>query len=698
MIYSGLGNIIVAVQRCDIGGSQFKLIFNFGRNQNDIVCDTGNHRINQLILYILVIATQNLNLCSGQLNLKAKLVINHLLGNIRNVAVNQLIACCLIRSSNQRDDLICGQHTLGVSRDKRRNHIQLLSACDLGSSLKVGHDLAEGIAGKHVAETENGLHRYGIILTQNNGLLECQIDGNGHSLIRIGSGVSELCDIVHFLVSLNLIESDSHDGSGKHAPNHTVVVTAQNTALFTGYFVLIVFVILVFIDIATGFSAVPCILIVASALRTNNRLHEAVTNNRTLFQRISIRIDHAGYVIGLGKVELCVLVYLMIGHLHERGQTGNELVDRINKRTHQVADGHTLDRLVIRVCTKGVHNGNENDLNIGIHLQDRVHGTCVVQQQRNGNVERNVYQILIIEALHQRGLQIIDQSQKLCLQLGLTLTEQILIVVVQISRTTAKADDLKDTAKAEYTEVTVTDGQRDHVRVSNVLLVVLRNDRDLLTHADSTGLDVRNVIQQIRMIGQGLAVVSTAFICLVLAANDVIIAGVGTGMVADLIYGPIVTASEICFPLLLIPDLVVFVVFSNKFVNDFDQLVVRVVELQQPVNVLGTDTGHCQLRVVDVIANGLQRVRKLVGVCPITVVLNAGVMVITLQAVAVGHGVTERDVVQFTQIYVQRPSQFMIVLMLCRQCRNGRSAYADHHNHRHDESYYFLHTHIVYPF
>ena len=166
---------------------------------------------------------------------------------------------------------------------------------------------------------------------------------------------------------------------------------------------------------------------------------------------------------------------------------------------------------------------------------------------------------------------------------------------------------------------------------------------------------------------------------------DVSEGSVDTGMVNNFVYGPEVTATKKFVPFFCYSFPVVEA--CNSSINKVNSFFIIVVKLQQPVDILSTDTGHSQLSVFYAVAFALQPICKLVGVCIFCIVRNAGVVVITFHTITVGHGVAKRNVVKL-----------LVAFSKHYEIQSG-AAYAKYHAQCHDKrSSFFEHFHLFCSF
>ena len=494
------------------------------------------------------------------------------------------------------------------------NRLHLFSDC----GLKLGHNRTKGIVAQNSPHAENGCKRYGAVLACDYSLLKRQVHSNCLSRVRVVGSIHRqlLKSLTSLLVFLNIFQRDKYRrifSLAQHIPDHAEF-NVTLTILFT-----------------------------------NNGLYETIAND-SVRQRDIIGVNPAlNRLIRFSPVELSIGVCAIANVLHKSGQSCDELINGLNNKTQQIADGQfTLNGSVI--ITEGVHDGNQNDLHVRILLQNRIQSACVVQCQRNSNVHNCIFKSGSRNLFSQNRLQIRSKSHNEILPLRLALAQKIFIIIVFVSIGVLETNSLKNEAKAKYTQITVTNGKRDHVSSSNARLIVLGDNCNLFT---LTQLTIhRNIVVKA---GVYDAVIFATRIALPNGTHDMCIGSLGTRMVANFVKSPVVTAGEILIPLCLIPLLnfglvlgifvVLFVILSNKLVNDLDQFKICVIKFQQPVDVLGTNTGHCKLSVAATRATLCQLIKELVGISCITVVRNAGVMVIAFKTIAIGHRVAKGNIV-----------------------------------------------------
>ena len=407
---------------------------------------------------------------------------------------------------------------------------------------------------------------------------------------------------------------------------------------------------------------------------TNDRFNKSAANDR-IGKRECISIYHAlDVLIGSCPVEGSIFINTVLSNLHIGRQSRNELVERIDHKTQQVANGNFAFNL-FEVVAKGVHHGEQNDFHVRIHLQNGIQSAGIVQYQRNSNVEHYVYKIGICNVLFKSGLQFIEKLHHTSLHFRFALTKNIFVVVVLVSFAFLEADDFKDSAEAENAKVAVTNRKGDYVSLSNVFLIVLSDNSDLFCHRVAI-VTCSLICNSLREFNE-LFVVFTTCVCLIVGhTGDVSKGCVDTGVVDNFVNRPIVAAREVFVPLCLIPNFVLLVVFSNEFVKNSDYFRIVVIEFKEPVDILSTDTGHSELCVGNISGGYLTKVFfKNVCIRLIAIVCNTGVVVVTIKTVTVGHRVTKRYVVKIFFF----GSSFVVVITNCRH--NSRSKHCKKQSH-----------------
>ena len=537
--------------------------------------------------------------------------------------------------------MFCLQHTIRIISNECSNGIQFLALAgnhSLGNHslcIELIHHSSQNRRIHAFAQAQNGFQADDTVGAFHNGLLHCQVHRNRLCSISVLCCVAQPLGEGHCFISIDLRQRNIHHGITQQTPDHTLIT--------------------VFIH--------------------NDRLEEAVADNG-IGDWIVISIHQALNEARLRIVELCVLVNLVIGHLHIGGQQCDELIDGIHHRLHQITDGGTFKALRLFLVTKGVHHGDQHDLHIGVHLQNGVHSTGIVHAQRNRNIDCKIGQIGIGQFLLQHRLHALDHSHQTQLHFRLTLTQNVLIVVVEVGLRIGKADDFQNTAKAKHANITIANGQRNNIGLSNLILEILGNHRHLFCSGDAVGCI--EGLGQLRHLGCRIAAILASLTAL---AVNVSKGSIGTSMVTDFVQCPEIAAAKSLIPLFLpaifIPPGSILLVLRDHLGQQGNRLRVVIIQFQQPMDVFSTNTGHCQLGVIHLghTIQLLQQSRKLVGISLVSIVFHTGIVVIALQAIAVGHRIANRHIMNGLFIC------FRISRCKCTD-RQHRDYHCQHQQHR----------------
>ena len=304
----------------------------------------------------------------------------------------------------------------------------------------------------HRSKAENHLQRRSLVSAKNYCIFKSEVKCNSSRLCFMLCSPCKL-----FYVGLSKIVKDiSHGriaannaGLGKDTPNHALFVVIAYNGLYE--------------SIADGgikitnsaFNSEVCHIFTCISLTIAVIVY--------VVKITAVSVNHTFYEISFSVVELCVLVHAVADELHVGGKSCDECVHRGNESFHQRADRNAF---YITLFSKGIHEGNHHDLCIGIQLENCFNRACVVQYERETDVNRNLcklHQHLVgfnlgtnnaLGGFEKGSLQL----KNLCLHFGLKLMNCVFNSVDTRANNSGavEANNVKDSTKAEYTEVTVT--------------------------------------------------------------------------------------------------------------------------------------------------------------------------------------------------------------------------------------------------
>ena len=197
-------------------------------------------------------------------------------------------------------------------------------------------------------------------------------------------------------------------------------------------------------------------------------------------------LQNGQLVLGLTGLEVDVVVGLLLGHvltgeLLSSGNTGDVSVEQAKHGIHHVTEGE-LEALTGHVHTVGgVHQTDQNDLYVGVQLDDAVQNSLVVDQEAGNGVSEDTQSGLKLLSLEGLG-SVCQVSIQLNLQLCIDLQNQLLSLLgLENSQSLLQSGSLSsillgevgihqdagNTAQQERTEGCITDAEGHDVGVHN---------------------------------------------------------------------------------------------------------------------------------------------------------------------------------------------------------------------------------------
>ena len=371
---------------------------------------------------------------------------------------------------------------------------------------------------------------------------------------------------------------------------------------------------------------------------------------------IAVNLDHAfNAVSGICIVELCILV--IASCLSKGGICSDEVVKRTVSNLEKITYGKAAERLGnasaahkiadvnVGIAAISVHKRKENNLYVGIHLNDGVHSTDVVGHVADGGVNEHIDELIhdglftacvSLYALSiKSSIKLIYISKNECLLLGIKITDGILNteVVQLVGISAVEAHCIHNSAEEEYTVVTVTCAIRDDISILYRVLVLLCSVEGSLGSIFPCGI-VRAGPIVVTAVDKFFVSINVAYLeclkeelfnCLCLTRGD--------------LRPSIIRATRSV-------GIIAIIILVNDF-KELNYLGIIIVKLKGESNIFYTLTGHSVLAMIYGNAvSGLKPTCEEIGVCRGSIVIKTVMVVMTVQAIAVRHGVTERYVVK----------------------------------------------------
>ena len=441
---------------------------------------------------------------------------------------------------------------------------------------------------------------------------------------------------------------------------------------------------------------------------------------------VTENVYHAFNGIRFRIIEVSVSVKGVAGRFHSGGKSGNKCVEGPIHKVNDIAERGFSDSF--NLISISVHQSNLDDLYVGVDCKNLIDNADIVDKIAREAVKDDVGQ-RIHSVLFTAGktaeffmyviLDLRDKITDLLFKRGIQLCKRknvlyVVSVAENFKLAFRSAENLHDRRKHKSTKVGITERKRDNIRIFYGLLIKFRRDLEISISADLLALificrivllftNTLNRVLNFLFARKGGLEKALVFILAVGCKNSCRAVCITVVAVTQVCPRAEVTYLEAPFSEPKVLDYLFPAVVRGipLVVNGFHKLAVFIVKLQKPMQVLCAHTAHCELSVVngrkrtvedDLIVLDLTRIarkpcRELVGISVFRVVHDTAVTVVTIQAVAVGHRVTDRyiDELVFFRI-THRDIDFS-------RADNGR-AHAEKHDQRHEYGKH-LHAHFL---